>query len=184
MGLDGQVGQAGIGRVNQVQVSNYTPVPQNTIIAQNTRNRAKYSTAASSKYKGVCRNKAINRWQAKICWNRKQIYLGCFTDEVEAAKAYDQAARQYHGAFASLNFAPASTEPDLLSRCKSCATLILAYLSSRFVSLNFPEIERSSPSRARRAIHLLTRRRLRKSNRGYLRHRFALTDTVSEEGFR
>ena len=142
-----------------------------TIIAQNTRNRAKYSTAASSKYKGVCRNKAINRWQAKICWNRKQIYLGCFTDEVEAAKAYDQAARQYHGAFASLNFAPASTEPDLLSRCKSCATLILAYLSSRFVSLNFPEIERSSPSRARRAIHLLTRRRLRKSNRGYLRHR-------------
>ena len=34
MGLYAHVGQAGIGGVNQVQVSNYSPVPQNTVIAQ------------------------------------------------------------------------------------------------------------------------------------------------------
>jgi len=34
LGLYAQVGQAGIGAVHQVQVSNYSPVPQNAVIAQ------------------------------------------------------------------------------------------------------------------------------------------------------
>ena len=32
--LNGQVGQAGIGAINQMQVSNYTPVPQHAVIAK------------------------------------------------------------------------------------------------------------------------------------------------------
>jgi len=31
-------------------------------------------------------------------------FLGYFNDEIEAAKAYDQAAKKYHNDFASLNF--------------------------------------------------------------------------------
>ncbi len=38
----------------------------------------------------------------QVNWDHKCI--GPFTDELEAAKAYDNAAREYHGEFASLNF--------------------------------------------------------------------------------
>jgi hypothetical protein len=46
----------------------------------------------------------MNRWRARIRVNGKRISLGLFKDEIEAAKAYDRAARKYHGEFASLNF--------------------------------------------------------------------------------
>lgn len=32
------------------------------------------------------------------------LVLGCFKDEMEAAKASDRAARKYHGQFTSVNF--------------------------------------------------------------------------------
>jgi hypothetical protein len=41
---------------------------------------------------------------AQIGINRKVIYLGCFKKEIDAAKAYDEGAKKYHGEFASLNF--------------------------------------------------------------------------------
>jgi hypothetical protein len=44
------------------------------------------------------------KWRAQIMLNGRLIHLGYFTDPVEAAKAYDEAARKYHGEFASLNF--------------------------------------------------------------------------------
>jgi hypothetical protein len=39
-----------------------------------------------------------------ITFEKKKIYLGYFRSEIDAAKAYDRAARKYHGEFASPNF--------------------------------------------------------------------------------
>jgi len=72
--------------------------------SENRYNRAKPSNPAQSKYKGVYWRKRNRKWQAQINFNKKRIYLGTFSDEIEAAKAYDRAARKYHGQFAYLNF--------------------------------------------------------------------------------
>lgn len=54
-------------------------------------------------YKGVTFFKASNRYEAFIMHNKKQIHLGYFDTDIEAAKRYNEAAVQYFGEFAYLN---------------------------------------------------------------------------------
>jgi len=54
-------------------------------------------------YKGVF-YKNENKWEAGIGYNRKYIMLGHYKTEIDAAKAYDKAARKEYGEFAYLNF--------------------------------------------------------------------------------
>jgi hypothetical protein len=72
---------------------------------QNARNRRKISNRGTvSKFKGVCPCVGRMGRQARIRAHGKMEFLGYFYDEVEAAKAYDRAAKKYHGEFASPNF--------------------------------------------------------------------------------
>ena len=71
--------------------------------AENTRNRRKIK-GTSSKFKGVYWYKNAKKWSASIMSNDKTIYLGFFTDENLAAKAYDKKAKELFGKFAKLNF--------------------------------------------------------------------------------
>lgn len=69
--------------------------------SQNTSNRTAYGI---SKYLGVSWHIRKNKWVAGIGFNKKTKYLGIFENEIDAAKAYDEAAKIYHGEFANLNF--------------------------------------------------------------------------------
>ena len=57
----------------------------------------------SSRFKGVRWSKRDKRWYARIRFNGKQIHLGTFVVEVDAAKTYNKAAIKMHGKFAKLN---------------------------------------------------------------------------------
>jgi len=71
--------------------------------AQNCRNRRKLEGTRSA-YIGVSpTGNPINKWMAKIRCNLKQKYLGSYQTEIEAATAYNEAAKKYFGEFASLN---------------------------------------------------------------------------------
>lgn len=72
---------------------------------QNLLNRGYTKTAkGASQYKGV--NLSDGRFRAYIVVHGKWITLGGFSDEIKAAVAYDNAAREHFGEFAKLNFSP------------------------------------------------------------------------------
>lgn len=55
-------------------------------------------------FKGVSWFKSSRKYQATITVNGVWVRLGFFTDPIQAARAYDQAALKYFGEFAALNF--------------------------------------------------------------------------------
>ena len=74
--------------------------------ATDSQNRAnsRKPILCTSDFKGVSWHKATKKWQGRIRVNDRKIYLGIFTSELDAARAYDAAALQHFGEFARLNF--------------------------------------------------------------------------------
>lgn len=71
--------------------------------SNNGKNMKPWSKGTSSIYKGVCWENFTSRWKAEITIDRKHITLGRFSNEADAALAYNAAAIKYHGGFARLN---------------------------------------------------------------------------------
>lgn len=67
---------------------------QNSVIKSNN----------TSGYKGVHLRKKDGKWQARIVVNGKRMYLGAFDFIEDAARSYDQKAKEMFGEFAKTNF--------------------------------------------------------------------------------
>ncbi len=74
--------------------------------AQNCQHR-RINPNTSSKYVGVVYNKLLrskNKWRSVIKHEGKQLNIGSFATEIEAARAYDKVCLECRGEFAVLNF--------------------------------------------------------------------------------
>ena len=72
-------------------------------VQKNAFNRKKPKVECTSIYKGVLQRKNSEKWIARIKISNKAIHLGTFINEVDAAKAYNEAALYYFGEFARCN---------------------------------------------------------------------------------
>lgn len=81
------------------QKSNLRPATQ----SQNSVNVSK-KKGCSSIYKGVYFNKPFQKWCAQIRINKKKTHIGYFSNEKDAAIAYDIKAKETFGEYAKLNF--------------------------------------------------------------------------------
>jgi len=69
--------------------------------AQNHWNRKKQKNN-TSKYTGIRWHKEGKKWEATVQFNKKKIYLGLFKNKTEAAKNYNQKARELFGEYIRL----------------------------------------------------------------------------------
>ena len=73
--------------------------------AKNSINKNKNNNLiTTSIYKGVWWDKQKEKWISVISYQKKRIFIGYFTDEKEAALAYDKKAKELYEDFAYLNF--------------------------------------------------------------------------------
>lgn len=70
---------------------------------QNSYNKKPYSTAPIAGIKGISLNKKSKRWRAQIQKDKKKIYIGVYSNYLDAAKAYNEKAIELFGEFSQLN---------------------------------------------------------------------------------
>lgn len=72
-------------------------------LSQNNMNQKVQKRDKSSQYKGVSYNKLRNKWASYIKINNKQIHLGYFKSEIDAAITYNTKAIELFGEYTCLN---------------------------------------------------------------------------------
>ena len=72
-------------------------------VGENNCNRRPTRYRKTSKYKGLSWQKKNRKWRAQIRHKGRYQLLGNFPNEFDAVRAYNAAARRYHGEFAFIN---------------------------------------------------------------------------------
>ena len=99
--IDAPIGKE-VDHINQDRLDNRKDNLRVCTRQENLMNQ-KMSKINTSGYKGVSYYKKDNRYESRIGFNNKVIYLGRFHTGQDAAIAYNVAAKNYYGEFARLN---------------------------------------------------------------------------------
>jgi hypothetical protein len=86
---------------------------------QNAVNRR--TRHGSSRFRGVYHKPGKDRWMAKITARGHSFRLGTYKSEVEAARAYNEAAITHHGEFAQLNVLPDPADDLVIGKLEPAA---------------------------------------------------------------
>ena len=78
---------------------------ENLRVATRSENMCNMGIPKNNKsgYKGVHWSELHKKWHARITKNGKLMHIGFFDDIIQAAKAYNAAAKHFHGEFARPN---------------------------------------------------------------------------------
>ena len=90
---------------NEINMKN-----EKTVDEDNTIDFNKNTKPRGSRFRGVSKNGS--QWQVLIMVKKKKRYLGSFSNEEEAARAYDKVALQHHGNKAKTNYDYTKEEID------------------------------------------------------------------------
>jgi hypothetical protein len=82
-------------------------------------------------FRGVSKHRLTQRWEASLWLNGKQLYLGGFNVQEDAARAYDLAALACKGAKASTNFRAMEYERQLRELQNHSEEEVVAYIRRR-----------------------------------------------------
>lgn len=91
-----------VDHINHDTLDNRKENLRNCTPSENKYNSGKYRTG-KMKYKGIAKH-SLNRWKVQIKKDNVHYRAYGFTSEEDAARAYDQMAKELHGEFAVLNF--------------------------------------------------------------------------------
>ena len=92
-----------IDHIDRVKTNNRLDNLRAASKQQNCINRG-CSPHSSSQYLGVHWDSRKRKWIAQIVGEARKKFLGAYVSEIDAALAYDAAAKTFHGEFANLNF--------------------------------------------------------------------------------
>ena len=84
-----------IDHINRSKIDNRIANLRDVTQAQNGQNKTKHCNNSSG-HTGVVWHKASQRWRARLCVDRKDIYLGQFNDIQSAIDARKQAEAKYY----------------------------------------------------------------------------------------
>ena len=129
------MGMPGIDHINHDGLDNQRHNLRPANHGQNGANQ-RAQEGRSSQYKGVSWEKRRNSWRAFIKVSQEYRSLGNYASEVEAAYAYDTAAREAFGEFACTNFPEGPTRAMLdqwqAERAQRLAAVAAALEAARF----------------------------------------------------
>ena len=91
-----------VDHINRNKLDNRRANLRSATQGQNTVNSGPQKRNKSG-YKGVFQGKNKS-YHVHLTSNSKSVYIGTYKTAAEAALAYDEAAKKYHGEFAYLNF--------------------------------------------------------------------------------
>ena len=91
-----------LDHINRVPDDNRIENLREVTRQQNNFNKSSYKNSSSG-YKGVSWYSNNSKWKAQYVLNSKTFHIGYFDDELEAAKAYDNAVREVQKEYGKYN---------------------------------------------------------------------------------